>query len=219
MDRELIIERTKEFVKSKLYGEETGHDWWHTYRVWRNAIKIGEKEQADMLIVELSALLHDVADYKFYNGDTDISSKVVNEWLESINVQKEVISKVCDVIENISFKGANVKSQISTKECMVVQDADRLDAIGAIGISRVFAFGGAVKREIYNPDISVQKHDTFEQYKNSIHTSTSINHFYEKLLLIKNLMNTDMGKSLAQDRHRYMEEYLNKFMNEWEGIE
>ena len=219
MDRELIIEKTKEFVKSKLLGEASGHDWWHTYRVWKNAITIGKKEKVDMVIVELAALLHDIADYKFNNGDASTSSKIVEEWLKGLNVDKEIITKVNDIIERISFKGANVKTEKFTNEYAVVQDADRLDAIGAIGISRVFAFGGIVGREIYNPEISVEKHDSFEQYKNSIQTSTSINHFYEKLLLLKDLMNTKTGKSLAQNRHSYMEEYLNKFMDEWNGKE
>jgi len=214
MNQNEIIKRTADYVKSKLDGEGSGHDWWHIYRVWKTAIEIGKKESADLFVVQLAALLHDIADWKFHAGDDSVGPKLAREWLEKLDVDENIISHVCKIIKQVSFKGAGVKSKIKTKEGMVVQDADRLDAIGAIGIARAFAYGGHKGREIYNPDIKPEKHETFEQYKNN--KGTTINHFYEKLLLLKDLMNTPSARKIAEERHDFMEQYLDKFFKECE---
>jgi len=215
MNKKLIIFQTSEFIKSKLIGEGSGHDWWHVYRVWKNAIQIARQEHVDMFIVELAALLHDIADWKFNDGNEDIGPQLAREWLESIAADEKVILHVCQIIQDISFKGIGVKSEMKTLEGKVVQDADRLDAIGAIGIGRAFAYGGSKGREMYNPDIKPEKHDSFEEYKNS--KGTSINHFYEKLLLLKGLMNTEAGKKKAEKRHAITVDFLQEFLLEWEG--
>ena len=215
MNKDEVIKRTADYVKSKLDGESSGHDWWHTYRVWKTAVNIGKKEDADLFVVQLAALLHDIADWKFHSGDDSIGPKLAREWLEKLDVDENIISHVCEIIKGVSFKGAGVKSKIKTKEGMVVQDADRLDALGSIGIARAFAYGGHKGREIYNPNIKPEKHESFEQYKNN--KGTTINHFYEKLLLLKDLMNTPSARKIAEERHRFMEEYLDKFFKEWEG--
>jgi len=217
MNKEEVIKRTADYVKSKLDGEGSGHDWWHIYRVWKTAVNIGKKEDADLFVVQLAALLHDIADWKFHAGDDSIGPKLAREWLEKLDVDENVISHVCEIIKGVSFKGAGVKSKIKTKEGMVVQDADRLDALGAIGIARAFAYGGHKGSEIYNPKIKPEKHETFEQYKKS--KGTTINHFYEKLLLLKDLMNTPSARKIAGERHGFMEQYLDKFFKEWEGKE
>jgi len=215
MNKKQIVKNTEKYVKAEMGAEGSGHDWWHVYRVWKTAIYIGKKEKANMFVVELGALLHDIADFKFNNGDDTAGARVSRAWLEKQGVDEEIIKHVCDIVKSVSFKGAKVKSEIKTKEGMVVQDADRLDALGAIGIARVFAYGGARGREIYNPEIKVAKHKSFEEYKNA--KSTSINHFYEKLLLLKDLMNTKTGKKMAQERHKFLEQYLNRFVKEWNG--
>lgn len=215
MEKEDVIRQTADYARQTLEGEGSGHDWLHVYRVWINAVHIGKKENADMLVVELAALLHDIADWKFQGGDDSIGPKKAKEWLEKLNVEESVISHVCEIIKELSFKGTGVKSNIKTKEGMVVQDADRLDAIGAIGIARAFAYGGHKGREIYNPEIKPVMHGSFEQYKNTV--GTTVNHFYEKLLLLKDLMNTEAGKKIAEERHNYMEQYLDKFFKEWDG--
>ena len=197
-------------------GEGSGHDWWHVYRVWKNAIHIGKQESVDIFVVELAALLHDVADWKFHNGNDEIGPQVAKEWLESLGVSVDTVSHVCQIIKDISFKGAGVVTAMKTTEGMVVQDADRLDALGAIGIARTFAYGGSKNREMYNPDINPEMHASFEQYKKS--QGTSINHFYEKLLLLKELMNTATARQIAEKRHAVMEDYLQQFYDEWEGI-
>jgi uncharacterized protein len=224
MTNEQIILQTAEHIKARLSGEGSGHDWWHVYRVWKNAIYIGKREHANMLVVELAALLHDIADWKFNDGNQDVGPQMAREWLEKMSTQvmaceedcaQKVISHVCSIISNISFKGAGVANKIDTLEGMVVQDADRLDAMGAIGISRAFAYGGSVGREICNPEIPPEKHDTFEQYKSS--KGPSINHFYEKLLLLKDMMNTPTARKIAQKRHEVMVNFLDQFFREWEG--
>ena len=215
MNQEVIINQTKEDVRKKLEGESSGHDWWHINRVWKNALYIGREEKADLYVVQLSALLHDIADWKFHDGDDSIGPKLAGEWLEKMQVDESITSHVCQIIKDISFKGAGVKSQIKTLEGMVVQDADRLDAIGAIGIARAFAYGGYKGREFYNPDIKPKRHESFEQYRND--KGTTINHFYEKLLLLKDLMNTKTAKKIAEGRHVYMEQYLARFFKEWNG--
>lgn len=217
MEKGQAIEKTVEFVKSSFENAEGSHDWWHVYRVWQNAIHIAEQEKADLLVVQLAALLHDIADWKFHHGDDTVGPRLAKEWLKKLSVDEEIIAHVCEIIQGLSFKGAGVKTQMSTMEGMVVQDADRLDAIGAVGIARAFAYGGHKGREIYNPEIKPEHHKSFEQYKNSM--STTINHFYEKLLLLKDLMNTETARKIAEKRHAFMELYLQTFINEWEGKE
>jgi len=215
MNKEEIISKTVEYVKGKLSGESSGHDWWHVYRVWKIGKHIAEIEKADSFVVELAALLHDIADWKFNDGDETIGAKVSKEWLESLNLEKEVIDHVCEIIQDSSFKGAGVENKIKTLEGKILQDADRLDAIGAIGVARAFAYGGSKNREMYNPNVKPEFHVTSEQYKNN--NSSTINHFYEKLLLLKDLMHTNEAKKIAEEKNRFMELFLNKFMKEWEG--
>lgn len=215
MNNYRIVTVTSQYIRKKLEGEGSGHDWWHIYRVWNLAKLIGRDEQADLFVVELAALLHDIADWKFYGGDEEIGPRLAREWLEKQRVDEQVIEQVCDIIVGISFKGAGVATKLKTIEGQVVQDADRLDALGAIGIARCFAYGGHKGREIYNPNIKPQKHQTSEEYKKS--SSPSVNHFYEKLLLLKDLMNTNAGKRFAEKRHKFMELYLKEFYSEWRG--
>lgn len=216
MEKDKIIEKTKIFVRNKLEGEGSGHDWWHILRVYNNAVSIAEKEgECDIFVIKLASLLHDIADWKFHDGNLDKGSEISEEFLSGLNVDKNTIIHVSDIIKNISFKGANVKNTISTLEGKIVQDADRLDAIGAIGIGRAFAYGGFMKREMYNPEISYEIHNTFEEYKNK--NGTTINHFYEKLLLLKDKMNTVTGKEKAEKRHEFMTAFLNQFYSEWDG--
>jgi uncharacterized protein len=215
MDKDLIIEETKKYAKSKLEGEATGHDFWHILRVYKTAKHIAEKEGADLFIVELTALLHDIADWKFNEGNEDMGPKLAEEWLKSLEVSELEINKVTKIIKTMSFKGGTTNSSQETIEGKIVQDADRLDAIGAIGIARAFAYGGFKGREIYNPDIKPVNFKSFEAYKNN--KGTSVNHFYEKLFLLKDRMNTETGKAMAQERHEFMESYLKEFYKEWEG--
>ena len=217
MEKKLIVNQTADFMKSELTGEGSGHDWWHVYRVWKNAVQIAKHEEVDLYVVELAALLHDIADWKFNDGNEDIGPQLAREWLESLNVEETKISKVCEIIQDISFKGSGVITKMTTIEGMIVQDADRLDAMGAIGIGRAFAYGGSKGREMYNPELKPEKHDSFEQYKKS--QGSSINHFYEKLLLLKELMNTNTAKKIAEKRHTVMLDFLDEFIHEWEGIE
>ncbi|MEK6265642.1 MAG: HD domain-containing protein [Clostridium sp.] len=213
MDKRLIIDKTKEYVKSKLEGEGTGHDYWHILRVYKTSIYIGEKENADLFIVELTALLHDIADWKFNAGNSDIATSLIRTWLESLGVEDHIINKINKIIETMSYKGGTTNASQETIEGKVVQDADRLDALGAIGIGRAFAYGGYKKRELYNPNIKPQKYNDFKEYKKNV--GTTVNHFYEKLLLLKELMNTESGKAMAKERHEFMEGYLNQFFKEW----
>ncbi|MFH1254569.1 MAG: HD domain-containing protein [bacterium] len=214
VNQDLIITKTAEFVKNKMQSESTGHDWLHVYRVWNNSIKIGQAEQADMFVVQLGALLHDIADWKFYDGDLTAVARITREFLDKFQIEGVVVDHVCDIVKKVSFKGAKVVVEKLSKEGQVVQDADRLDAIGAIGIARVFAYGGHKQREIYNPAIKPIIHESFEHYKNS--NGTSINHFYEKLLFLKDMMNTQTAKKMACERHAFMEEYLRRFHEEIE---
>lgn len=218
MNKESAVKQTEEYVKKKQEGESSGHDWWHTCRVWKMSLRIAKEEKdSDLFVVQLAALLHDIEDWKFHEGDDSIGLKVAREWLEKMQVEENTISHVCEIIKNLSFKGAGVKSIMKTKEGMSVQDADRLDGIGAIGIARAFAYGGSKQREIYNPNIMPEKHETKEQYFNS--KGTTVNHFYEKLLLLKGLMNTETARKIAEERHKFMEEFLDRFFKEWEGNE
>ncbi|MFZ4739748.1 MAG: HD domain-containing protein [Bacteroidales bacterium] len=215
MNKVKIVNQTAGYIKTKLLGEGSGHDWWHVYRVWKNAIHIGKQENVDMFVIELAALLHDIADWKFYDGNDEIGPQMAKLWLEKLSVDNAVITHVCQIIKDVSFKGAGVDTKMKTTEGMVVQDADRLDAIGAIGIARTFAYGGSKGREIYNPDIKPEIHQSFEKYKNS--QSPTLNHFYEKLLLLKELMNTTAAKNIAERRHKIMENFLEEFYQEWSG--
>lgn len=223
MEREEVIEKTTSYVKETLADNEAGHNWWHIYRVWKLALHIAQEENAsekiNMDVVELGALLHDIADSKFHNGDEEVGPKKAEDFLSGLDVDKEVIVHVQEIIRNISFKGGHFKQKFKSPELDIVQDADRLDGIGAIGISRTFHYGGHMNREIHNPHTKTKLNMTPEEYsQESIRgESTSINHFYEKLLLLKNLMNTPTGKKMAEHRHQFMETYLEEFYAEWEG--
>lgn len=216
MNKPQIIKNTEEFVKNTLKNAEGGHDWFHILRVWNNAKLISKNENVDKFVVELGALLHDIADSKFYGGDEKIGPKIAREFLENQQVDSSIIIHIENIISNISFKGGNFKQQFNSPELEVIQDADRLDAIGAIGIARTFNYGGFKNRSLYNPEISPDLNQTKEAYKNS--EAPTINHFYEKLLLLKDRMNTETGKQIAADRHTYMEHFLNQFFDEWNGI-
>ncbi len=210
-----LINQTAYYVKDRLRGCEGGHDWWHVYRVWRMAKHIAVKEKVDILVVELAALLHDIADSKFHNNDEEIGPYLSEQFLLKIGVEKATIEHVVSIIRNISFKNSFDKPAFYSKELAVVQDADRLDAIGAIGIARAFNFGGFKNRPLYDPDSPPKTKMTKEDYQKS--DSPTLNHFYEKLLLLKDMMNTTTGKKIAKDRHRYLVKYLERFIKEWEG--
>lgn len=215
MNQEKIIISTIHFVKKKLINAEGGHDWWHINRVWKTAKQIAKTENVDSFIVELGALLHDIADSKFNNGDETIGPKIAKDFLKSQNVAENICEHIDSIIKNISFKGGKEIQQFKSLELDVIQDADRLDALGAIGIARTFNYGGFKNSEIYNPEIPPNLNMTKDEYKNNI--APTINHFYEKLLLLKDRMNTATGKAMATERHKFMEEYLNQFYKEWEG--
>ena len=215
MNNPELINKTILFVKQKLENAEGGHDWFHIERVYKNAILIAKEEKCDVVVVKLGALLHDIADSKFHHGDETIGPKVAREFLESEAVSAEIIADVIHIIKNISFKGGNFDKKFTSKELEIVQDADRLDAIGAIGIARTFNYGGFKNRQLYNPEILPNLAMNKEEYKNS--ESPTLNHFYEKLLLLKDKMNTETGKKIAQERHQYMENFLEQFYMEWNG--
>ena len=214
MDQNDILQKTAAYVKVKFSSDSSGHDWWHIYRVWKNAVTICEHEGADAFIVQLAALLHDLDDWKF-NEAGDETPLRAKAWLDSLSIDPSITDAVCRIIMHISYKGAGVENKMDSLEGCIVQDADRLDAIGAIGIARAFAYGGWKNRPLYDPDSPPQMHQTFEQYKNS--KSATINHFYEKLLLLKDMMNTATAKRIAEQRHEIMVQYLDQFMHEWEG--
>ena len=210
-----LINDTILFVKQKLTNAEAGHDWFHIERVFKNALNIAKNEECNLLVVQLGALLHDIADSKFHNGDEFIGPKTAKNFLEKNHVNVEIINQVISIIENISFKGGNFEKTFDSIELQIVQDADRLDAIGAIGIARTFNYGGFKNRQLYNPEILPNLKMTKEEYKKS--ESPTINHFYEKLLLLKDKMNTETGKKMAENRHVFMENFLNQFHQEWNG--
>jgi uncharacterized protein len=216
MNQQEIIANTVTYVKSVLADTEGGHDWWHIERVWKAAKGIAVEENVDAFIVELAALLHDIADSKFFDGDEEIGPYRAGEFLRTQNVSEEVILHVQEIIRNMSFKASLGSLSYHSKELEVVQDADRLDAIGAIGIARAFSFGGFKGREFYNPEIKPKLNMSKEEYKKS--TAPTVNHFYEKLLLLKDKMNTTTGKRLAEGRHEFMKQYLDQFFAEWEGV-
>ena len=214
MDQQEIIQRTADFIRQEFSADSSGHDWWHIYRVWKNAITICQLEKGDSFIVQLAALLHDLDDWKFSDSvdETPLRAKA---WLDSFSIDPSTTDAVCRIITHISFKGAGVANKMDSLEGFIVQDADRLDAIGAIGIARAFAYGGYKNRPLYDPETSPQVHASFEEYKNS--KSATINHFYEKLLLLKDMMNTPTAKHIAEQRHTHMEQFLRQFLDEWEG--
>lgn len=214
MENQYIINKTIDFVKQTLDGAEAGHDWFHTERVWKLARKIQKLEGGNLQIIELSALLHDIADPKFHNGDEDLALELSEKFLKNQNVESEIIEKVLFIIKHISFKNRKEAPENLPLELKIVQDADRLDAIGAIGIARTFNFGGFKNNLMYHPDIKPNINQTKEEYKAS--NGTTINHFYEKLLLLKDGMNTLYAKKLAEERHRFMLLFLKKFYQEWE---
>ncbi len=215
MSKQQIISNTEIFVKETLKDAEGGHDWFHILRVWNNAKLIAQHETVDTFIVELGALLHDIADSKFHNGDESIGPKVAREFLEGQQIDNATIIHIENIITNISYKGGNFNQKFNSPELDVIQDADRLDAIGAIGIARCFNYGGFKDRTLYNPEIKPNLNLTKDEYKKS--NSPTINHFYEKLLLLKDRMNTITGKKIAEERHQYMETFLQQFYDEWNG--
>jgi len=212
MNKKQIIKNTEEFVKSKINAEDTGHDWWHIYRVWQLAKKIAEHEGGNLFTIELAALLHDVSDWKNNSGDSAVGAKIAADFLKKQNVNEKIILAVKHILKNISFKGVSDNSNMETIEGKIVQDSDKFDAIGAIGIARCFTYGGSKSMPIHEPGVEHNKHEFGKRF-----SKTSINHFYEKLLLLKDLMNTKTGKKIAQGRHKFMEQYSDRFIREWNG--
>jgi len=212
--QEAIIQKTKEFVQKTLEKAESGHDYWHIQRVLKAATTIAKDEDADIYIVQMGALLHDIADSKFHNGDETVGPKVANDFLKQENVDDKTIDHIVKIIENISFKNTFSGQKFRSKELDIIQDADRLDAIGAIGIARAFIYGGHKNNLMYDPDFVIDENMTKEEYKKG--STATINHFYEKLLKLKDLMNTKTGKELAEDRHDFMLQFLDQFYKEWE---
>ena len=214
-EQQATIRNTIDFVKETLADAEGGHDWWHIRRVWKVAQHIAKKENVDPFIVELGALLHDIADSKFHNGDETVGPQIARAFLEEQEVAEPTIAHIENIIRYVSFKGGNHSTTFSSAELQVIQDADRLDALGAIGIARTFNYGGFKNRAIYDPGIPPKLDMTREEYKKS--TAPTVNHFYEKLLLLKDRMNTPTGRQMAKRRHQFMEQYLEEFYREWEG--
>ncbi len=209
------ITATIDFVKKELANAEAGHNWFHVERVYKTALYIAQQENVDVFVVQLAALLHDIADSKFNDGDENIGPTKAGNFLQSINIAPNIVLHVQQIIKNMSFKNSFENLTFTSKEMQVVQDADRLDAIGAIGIARAFAYGGFKNRDLYNPAIAPNLNQNKNEYKNT--TAPTINHFYEKLLLLKDTMHTQTGKHLALQRHQFMEAYLTQFYAEWEG--
>lgn len=215
MNNTEIIQKTELFIESQFRSEGSGHDWFHIDRVRKMALRIGEQEGCDLFVVEMAALLHDLDDWKLNEVESQNGGKT-KKWLDNIELEAEVARTILSITEEVSFKGAGIETPVQSMEAAVVQDADRLDAIGAIGIARTFAYGGHKSRLIYDPSISPVMHDDFQEYKNS--TAPTINHFYEKLLLLKDRMNTKTAKVVAEQRHQFMTDYLTQFYDEWEAI-
>jgi uncharacterized protein len=215
MNPSQIVESTAAHVRELLGADATGHDWHHVERVRRNALAIAREEGADLFVVELAALLHDIADWKFHGGDELAGSRAARAWLESLHCDQKAIDHVCRIIDGLSFKGAGVATNMPTLEGAAVQDADRLEAMGAIGVARAFAYGGAKGRLLYAPDHPPEMHASFEAYKKN--AGPTLNHFYEKLLLLKDRMQTAAGRRLAQERHQYLADFVARFLAEWHG--
>lgn len=206
-----LLKSTENYIRSYFENEGSGHDWWHIHRVRNMALKLAEKEGGNLFLIEMAALLHDLDDWKLNSENESKTAK----WLKNINVDNLQAESILKIIEQVSFKGAGVENKATTVEARIVQDADRLDAIGAIGVARTFAYGGHKSRPIYHPDIKPVMHTDFESYKNN--TAPTINHFYEKLLLLKNSLNTATAIEIAKNRHIFMETFLKQFFAEWEG--
>ena len=206
-----LTSATEDFIKQHFATDSSGHDWWHIHRVRNMAVHLAEKEGGNLFLIEMAALLHDLDDWKLANGEATSKTK---SWLNNIGINKKDAERIEQIIEQVSFKGAGVETKADSLEAQIVQDADRLDAIGAIGIARTFAYGGNKGRLIHHPDIEPQFHDSFEEYKKT--TAPTINHFYEKLLLLKDRMNTKAAKKIAEERHRFMEDFLEQFFYEWD---
>lgn len=215
MTKTEIINKTVHFVQEKMSGESSGHDWWHIYRVWNMSKKLQKMEGGDLFIIEMAALLHDIADWKF-NENEEEGLELVRQWLDRFDLETAKKVQIIDIIKNVSYKGAGVKDKMDSLEGIIVQDADRLDAIGALGVARTFAFGGKFGNPIHDPNVQVQMHQNFEEYKNA--KGTTVNHFYEKLLLLKDRMNTESAKQIANERHVYMENFLKQFYDEWDSL-
>lgn len=215
MTQEEIIQKTVLYVQESLAHAEAGHDWWHIYRVWQLSKAIAVGEMGSLFVVELGALLHDIADSKFHGGDEEIGPQKARVFLQSLQLDASVITALEMIIRNISFKGGNEPQSFKSIELDIVQDADRLDAMGAIGIARTFHYGGYKNRELYNPAVAPNLNMSKEEYKQS--NAPTLNHFYEKLLLLKDRMNTTTGKAMAEQRHLFMEQFLAEFLGEWEG--
>jgi uncharacterized protein len=214
VDREWVVAQTQAFVREQLADEASGHDWWHVHRVWRTAMEIGREEGADLSAVQLAALLHDIADAKFQDGDEEIGPRTATDWLRSLDIDEQTIGHVAEIIRDMSFKGAGVQTPMPTREGMVVQDADRLDALGAIGIARAFAYGGSRGRLLYDPGSAPVLHATADEYRS--HHGSTLHHFSEKLLLLKDRMNTESARRIARERHQFIEQFLRQFFAEWE---
>lgn len=210
-----VLARTEEHMRATLQGDSSGHDPWHVLRVRRLAVHIGGREGADLYVVELAALLHDIADWKLHDGDEEVGPRRAREWLRGLGVEAEVVEQVGAIVRDLSFKGAGVPAPRLSLEGQVVQDADRLDALGAIGVGRAFAYGGLKGRALYDPDIPPESHASAERYKGN--RSPTLNHFDEKLLLLKERMNTATARAIAERRHRFLEEFQTRFLEEWEG--
>jgi len=215
LSRADMIEQSAAHVRQLLADDSSGHDWWHIERVRRNALQIGRGEGADLFVVELASLLHDIADWKFHGGDDALGPQRADAWLSGLGVSRGTIDHVCEIIRRVSFKGAGVATPMNTLEGQVVQDADRLDAIGAVGIARAFAYGGHAGRAMFDPDVPPEPHASFEAYKKN--SGPTINHFHEKLLLLKERMNTATARKVAEDRHAFMLRFLEQFHAEWNG--
>jgi uncharacterized protein len=217
MDRAAVLERTEAFVRERMQGEATGHDWWHVHRVRAAALRLAAEEGADPFVVELAALLHDVADHKFHGGDETAGPRAAREWLAGLGVDVDTVEHVARIVAELSFKGAGVPTPMRTPEGAVVQDADRLDAMGAIGVARAFAYGGSRGRSLHEPGAVPEAQATFAAYKTG--GSPTVNHFHEKLLLLRDRMNTAGARRAAEARHRFMEEFLERFHREWDGAD
>lgn len=215
MDKAEVIKSTEQLVEAEFRLEGSGHDWFHVDRVRKMALRIGNVEGCDLFVVEMAALLHDLDDWKLNGADSKPGHKV-EKWLDSVGLESEIARQILQVIDEVSFKGAGTETPVSSREAAVVQDADRLDAIGAIGIARTFAYGGHKSRLIYDPAIVPVMHADFQEYKSN--SAPTVNHFYEKLLLLKDRMNTEAAKDIAQKRHNFMTDYLIQFYDEWEAI-
>jgi len=214
MNKTEIIQKTERFIESEFRSEGSGHDWFHVDRVRKMALRIGEHEGCDLFVVEMAALLHDLDDWKLNGAESQNGSKM-KKWLDIIELEAEDVLHILKITEEVSFKGAGIETPVQSAEAAVVQDADRLDAIGAIGIARTFTYGGHKSRLIYDPSVAPVMHDDFQEYKNN--TAPTINHFYEKLLLLKDRMNTETARTIAEQRHQFMTDYLFQFYEEWEA--